>query len=125
MAKKILVVEDDEILASSVEARLVAVGYNVTIATNGEEGLELVNKKKFDLVLLDVMLPKINGYDVCAAIKTNDKTKDIPIIMITALGTMADIDAAYKFGANDYVIKPFEFQRLISKIEALTGKDNN
>ncbi|MFA5857553.1 MAG: response regulator [Elusimicrobiota bacterium] len=119
MKKCILVVEDDHTLAGAVEARLQSDGYEIILAYDGEEAVEFINKKNIDLALLDVMLPKMNGHGVCAYIRSKKKFEHIPVIMMTALNTMADIDEAFRCGANDYIVKPFSFERLTSKVQKL------
>jgi adenylate cyclase len=117
MAARILVVEDEPNVAENLELLLTAKGYEVAVAVDGPEGLAKARSLKPDLMLLDVMLPKMGGLDVCRLIKGDANTKRIKIIMVTGLGRMGDVETAFQGGANDYVIKPFETERLLKKIE--------
>jgi adenylate cyclase len=117
MAARILVVEDEANVAENLQLLLTAKGYQVTVAADGPEGLAKARSLKPDLVLLDVMLPKMGGIDVCRLIKGDANTRAIKIIMVTGLGRMGDVETAFQAGSNDYVIKPFETERLLKKIE--------
>lgn len=117
MAVKILIVEDDPTISESLNALLTAKGYLVSTAGDGAEAVALARREKPQLMLLDVILPKMGGIDVCQILKKDPNTKDIKIVMITALGRMGDVEAAFTGGADDYLIKPFESQRLFKKID--------
>lgn len=117
--KLILVVEDEPDIADSIDARLWLAGYEIAVARNGKDGVSQARDLKPDLVLLDVMLPKIDGFEVCRILKTEEKTKAIPILMLTALQAVGDVDRAFEVGANDYLSKPFTNERLLAKIEKL------
>jgi len=114
--KNILVIEDDKEIAELLQVFLEGAGYQVTEAADGVKGIELFQKEYVNLVLLDVLLPKMNGFDVCAEIR---KTSDIPIIMITALADEKDQIKGYNLKIDDYVTKPFSVQILLKKIEAV------
>jgi two-component system, OmpR family, alkaline phosphatase synthesis response regulator PhoP len=114
--RRILVIEDDPGLQLTLGDRLAREGYAVEVASTGEEGLELATTKSFDLVLLDVMLPKMSGFDVCAALRQSGL--DVPVIMLTARGQLTDKLAGLKLGADDYLVKPFEMAELLARIEA-------
>ena len=114
--KNILVIEDDKEIAELLHVFLEGAGYQVTEAADGVKGIELFQKEYVNLVLLDVLLPKMNGFDVCAEIR---KTSDIPIIMITALADEKDQIKGYNLKIDDYVTKPFSVQILLKKIEAV------
>lgn len=88
---------------------------NVSISTSGEKALEVIGKRKPDLILLDVMMPGMDGYEVCEKLKQDDATKDIPIIFITALSGLEDITKAFKVGGIDYIIKPFREEEVICR----------
>lgn len=120
--KLILVVEDEPDIAESLDARLGLAGYDVAVAKDGKEGVSKARELKPDLVVLDVMLPKVDGFEVCRILKSEPKTKDIFILMLTALNSMGDVDRAFEVGANDYLNKPFTNERLLAKIEKLLGK---
>lgn len=114
---KILLVEDEEGLILTLTDRLRKEGFEVTSATNGETGLELALHKHFDLIILDVMLPKKNGLDVCRDLRQKNVTT--PILMLTAKGETIDKVLGLKLGADDYLTKPFEVMELLARIEAL------
>ena len=116
---RILCVEDDVNLQKSLSFILWREGYEVLCAQTGEEALELVRREKPDLILLDLMLPGIDGYKVCGILKKDPSTSEILVIMVTAKKRMEDIVAGLKDYADDYVTKPFEPQVLLARIQAL------
>src|SRR5581483_12128914 len=119
----ILVVEDDFALVSNIEALLKTLGHNVSSAADGQAGVEAARRGLPDLILLDVMLPKLGGIEVCRILRSDPKTKHIKILMLTGLGTMADVETAFSAGASDYLIKPYDPERLVKKIAlVLNGK---
>jgi len=106
MAKKtILIVEDDAIINSMYKTKLGLDGFEVLSAANGLEGLEQARKEKADLILLDVIMPQIDGFSVLEELKKDKKTKDIPVFMLTNLGTDEDKEKGKKMGAVDYIVK--------------------
>lgn len=106
MAKiKIVLVEDDEILSKVVYEELISAGFEVKRAFDGEEGLKLVKSEKPNLVLLDIILPKKNGFDVLAEIKESPEMRTVPVILLTMLGSDEDIKRGLRLGANDYIVK--------------------
>jgi two-component system response regulator RegX3 len=113
----ILVVEDEEAIRSGLIDVFVFHGYEVDSADNGPEGLEKALTGKFDLILLDIMLPGMDGYEICNAIRAKDR--DQPIIMLTAKTSDEEIIQGLKLGADDYVAKPFSIQQLVLRIEAV------
>lgn len=117
--KKILVVDDEGELVKGLQIRLEASGFEVIAAFDGQEGLEKARDEKPDLILLDVMMPKMNGYQVCRELKNDENTKNIVVIMLTAKGQESDKFWGKEVGANDYVIKPFESSELMEKIKEL------
>ena len=117
--KKILIIEDEQDLANATKIRLQAKGYNVDIVNDGLAGCEAVKNIKPDLVLLDLMLPLMDGYEVCRYIKENKKTKNISVIMLTAKSVVKDVNQGFEVGADDYIIKPYDFDALLKKIERL------
>ncbi len=122
MAKKILVIDDETELLKALTIRLGASGYEVITAQDGQEGLEKARSSNPDLIVLDILMPKMDGYEVCRLLKFDAKYKSIPIIMLTA--KVQDIDKAMgkKVGADDYIAKPFETQDLIDKIKSYLGE---
>lgn len=116
---KILIVEDEEKIARFIELELVHEGYKVEKATNGRVGLEIAEKGEVDLVILDVMLPEINGLEVLRRLR---KTSDIPIIMLTARDAVMDKVSGLDAGADDYVTKPFAIEELLARIRTALKK---
>ena len=114
--EKILVVDDEMSIRQILETRLSIRGYNVILAQDGEEALDLFRKEQPDLVILDIMLPKIDGYEVCSEIR---KDSPVPIIMLTALGDISDRVMGLELGADDYVMKPFSPKELEARIRSV------
>lgn len=114
MTGNILLIEDEEKIARFMELELKYEGFDVAIASDGEEGYKRFLNEKFDLIILDLMLPKLNGLELCKKIK---KTSDIPIIMVTAKSDVADIVNGFEIGADDYLTKPFNMEELIARIK--------
>ncbi|MGQ4647547.1 response regulator transcription factor RpaB [Lyngbya aestuarii] len=113
---KILVVDDEAALRRILKTRLSMVGYNVVTAPDGEQALEVFWKEAPDLVVLDVMMPKYDGYYVCKELR---KESDVPIIMLTALGDVADRITGLQMGADDYLVKPFSPKELEARINSI------
>lgn len=123
MAKdRILVIDDEPDLLSLAKARLELAGYEVLTASDGEEGLEKARTSAPDLILLDLMLPKMDGFEVCEALKIDEKYKHIPIIILTVKFQPVDIRFAKALGADAYITKPFEGKELVEKIRELIKK---
>jgi DNA-binding response OmpR family regulator len=119
----ILIVEDEQRLAEILKKQLEETGFRAEIATDGYVGKQLAEKNKYSLIILDINLPLINGYDLCKEIrKTNSK---IPIIMLTALGTPDNKVSGFDVGADDYVIKPFEFRELLARINVFLRRSDS
>ena len=114
---RILIVEDEVEIADNLSALLAAKGHKTAVANEGASGVEKARKETFDLVLLDVMLPRMSGFDVCKLLRADPKTTKLKIIMVTGLGRMGDVEEAFRAGADDYLIKPFDSARLFKKIE--------
>ena len=119
MPKKILIIEDEIDVCEVVEYNLVREGYRVLNTGDGEQGLFLARKEAPDLVLLDLMLPGVDGIEICRVLKTDPVTGDIPIIMVTAKGEESDIVLGLGVGADDYVTKPFSPRELIARVKAV------
>lgn len=119
---KILVIEDEENIASFVKMELVYEGYEVDNSYDGKEGLEKALNGKYDLIILDLMIPNLNGLEVCRRVR---KVKNIPIIMLTARDSVMDKVSGFQMGADDYVVKPFAIEELLARIEALLRRVNN
>lgn len=120
---KILLVEDEEGLILTLTDRLRSENFKVKVATDGESGLNSALAESFDLILLDVMLPKKNGFDVCRDLRR--KENNTPILMLTAKGETIDKVLGLKLGADDYLTKPFEIAELLARIEALLRRSPN
>lgn len=117
--EKILVIEDDEDIAELLKYNLEKEGYQVIWSNTGESGIKAAGTKQPQLMLLDIMLPGIDGLEVCKALKRDVKTEIIPIIMLTAKGEEADIVAGLELGAEDYITKPFSPRVVIARIRAV------
>jgi len=116
-SRRILLVEDEPSLVLTLTDRLIAEGYEVETAGDGETGVELALQGSFDLVLLDVMLPGKDGFEVCRELRQHGI--EVPILMLTARGQVVDRVVGLKLGADDYVVKPFEMIELLARMEAL------
>ncbi|MFH1791222.1 MAG: response regulator [Candidatus Omnitrophota bacterium] len=122
MPKKILVVEDEEALAELVKARLEAKGYAVSNAFDGMEALDKARKEKPDLIILDLMIPKLDGYQVCRMLKFDKVLNRVPVIMLTALDKREDKEWGKKVKADAYMTKPFDGEELTDKVHSFIGK---
>ncbi|MDD5097862.1 MAG: response regulator [Candidatus Omnitrophica bacterium] len=123
MPKKILIVDDEPDLLRVTTFRLKKAGYEISSATNGQEALDLIRANPPDLVLLDLRLPLIDGYEVCRQVKSDPGLKHVPVILFTASIGHDISETVKKVMADDYVIKPFEPDDLLSKIKKLIGFD--
>ena len=123
MLKTILVIEDDVSILRGLKDNLKFEEYEVLTATNGQEGLKLALEKSPDLILLDIMLPGISGYDICRKVK--EQKFDLPIIMLTARGKEVDKIAGLDLGADDYITKPFSTPELLARIRAILRRTQN
>ena len=121
-ATRVVVVEDDQASADVLQRRLQANGMVVSVAYDGRSGIELVEELLPDLVLLDVMLPDTDGYDVCLRIKSNSATSPIPVIFLSARGEVVDKVRGLSCGAADYITKPFQAAELLARIDAVLGQ---
>ncbi len=117
--RRILIIEDDRDILEILDYNLSNEGFSVVCATDGERGLREVAANKPALVLLDLMLPGIPGLEVCRRLRAGKKTRDIPIIMVTAKGEEADAVAGLEVGADDYVTKPFRIRELVARVNAV------
>ncbi len=116
---KVLVIEDEDSIRRILKLQLEAAGYTVFDAANGESGLALANEELPDLVISDLMMPGMDGHDVCRAIKSHFRTSHIPVIMLTAKSDLAAKVQALDFGANDYITKPYERQEMLLRVRNL------
>jgi DNA-binding response OmpR family regulator len=116
--KKILIIEDDSILQEALLEFLTAEGFETISALDGEEGVKIGKEKKPDLILLDIVLPKMDGYEVLKAMKADESTKKIPIILLTNLGSLNDVQKALDLGATTYLIKAdYKLEEVTKKIK--------
>lgn len=109
---KILVVDDDQNIRRLVSFNLTQSNHEIILAKDGSEGYKLAIKEQPDLILLDIMMPIMNGYQTCEKLKNDPATKDIPVFMLSAKGQMTDLDDAFNLGADDYITKPFDVEKL-------------
>ncbi len=123
MAKKILIVDDEPNIILMVGTRLKANGYEVISAEDGQAGLEKAQKESPDLIILDVMLPKMEGYKVCGFLKRDYRYAKIPVLMFTAKAQPEDMDLAKQMGADAYLVKPFKPEELLAKVAELLPKE--
>ena len=119
MSQHILIVDDEKNIAISVDYLLRREGYQVSVAHDGEEGLRLIQSDRPDLVLLDIMMPKLNGFQVCEAVRQDPALADVRIVMLTAKGRDAEKEKGLALGADAYITKPFSTRELVSQIKAL------
>ena len=118
-AEKVVVIEDEPDIREVTEHNLAREGYHVYSSPDGEKGLRLVREKSPDLVLLDLMLPGLDGIEVCRELKAARETRAIPVIMVTAKGEESDIVLGLGMGADDYIAKPFSPKELIARVKAV------
>jgi len=118
-AKRVLFIEDEDELVNLVKMRLGNAGYNVISAFDGLEGLQKARREKPDIILLDIVLPKKDGLEVCKALKNDPLTSEIPILVVTASGVAELPQKCREAGAQDFIYKPFEAQELLARISKL------
>jgi len=119
---RILVVDDEIYIVHILDFSLGMEGYEVVTALDGEEALRKVQEAKPDLIVLDIMMPKMDGYETCKALKSDAATKDIPVILLSAKGRNVDMQTGYDVGADDYITKPFSPRKLVDRINAMLGQ---
>ena len=123
MAKKILIIEDEKVLINLLQKKLTQEGYEISIALDGEEGLLEMKERKPDLILLDIMMPKMDGFKVMEEMAKDKEIKDIPVIIISNSGQPVEIERAQKLGAKDWLIKTeFDPQEVLDKVVKVIGK---
>lgn len=124
--QKIVLVEDDETLAEVLYAELTEAGFEVVPAFDGKEGLKQVREKKPDLVLLDIILPEMNGFDVLEELKKSPDTQEIPVIILSLLGEDEDIKKGLKLGASDYIVKSSHaIAEIVEKVKNFFAKESH
>lgn len=117
--KRVIIVEDEETLANNLADKMRSEGFTVTTTNNGEQGLELIRNEKPHVVILDIMLPGLDGLSVCRMIRNDPATARIPIIMLTARGTEVDKIVGLESGADDYIVKPFGLGEFLARVRAV------
>lgn len=117
--KTVLVVDDDILMQQVVAMRLKVNGFRVLVASDGEEALPVIRSQSPSLIVLDLMLPKITGYELCRMIKMDEELQSIPVLVLSALEKQTDRDRAMEAGADAYFIKPFDLELLVAKIKQL------
>jgi DNA-binding response OmpR family regulator len=117
--KRILLIEDEQDMAVMVGIRLESAGYYVCMVADGKAGLEAARQDMPDLIVLDLMLPGIDGYEICSALKNDEKYSKIPIVILTAMAQKQDIERGLASGADAYMVKPFDPQELLAKVAEL------
>ena len=122
MAKKVLIVDDEPNIVASLEYLMGMAGYDVAVARDGDEALAAAESFRPDLVLLDVMLPRQSGYEVCRTMRGRPDLKDIRIVMLSAKGREAEVSKGLSVGADEYVTKPFSNRDLLARVAALLGE---
>ena len=120
---KVLLVEDNEMHRDMLARRLVRRGFEVVSAVNGKQGVDLARSEKPDIILMDVSLPIMDGWEATRCVKSDDATRSVPVIALTARAMSGDREKAIEAGCDDYDTKPVEFDRLIGKIERLLGNE--
>ena len=124
MPKEILIVDDEPSIVVPIQFLMQQQGYNVLVAENGHDALDMIYKYNPDLVLLDIMLPGIDGYEVCEIVRLNPKLRDIKIIFLTAKGREVEIAKGLALGADDYITKPFSNAELVAKVKMVLDNIN-
>ena len=126
MAKgRILVVDDEIYIVHILDFSLGMEGYEVITALDGEQALEKARAEKPDLIVLDIMMPKLDGYETCKMLKAEAGTKDIPVILLSAKGRNVDQKIGFEVGADDYITKPFSPRKLVERINAILGQSSS
>ena len=122
MAKRVLIADDEPNIVTSLEFLMEEAGLEVRIARNGQEALEVAASFAPDLVLLDVMMPLLNGYEVCQRLKSDPKTRDVRVLMLSAKGRDIEIAKGLELGADGYITKPFSTRELVAKVQELLAR---
>ena len=122
MAKQILIVDDEPNVVMPIQFLMEQQGYNVIVAASGEDALDIIFKYNPDLILLDIMLPGIDGYEVCEIVRLNPEFRNIKIIFLTAKGREVEIAKGMALGADAYIIKPFSNAEVVAKVKELLEK---
>jgi DNA-binding response OmpR family regulator len=124
LPKEILIVDDEPSIVIPIQFLMEQQGYSVLVAENGEDALDVIYKYKPDLILLDIMLPRIDGYEVCEIVRLNPEYRDIKVIFLTAKGREVEIAKGLALGADAYIVKPFSNTELVAKVKELLDTTN-
>lgn len=119
--KRILICDDDPVILRLLEVNLELEGYDVLTANHGEEAFEIATRERPDLVILDIMMPRLDGYQTCQKLKAQESTEDIPVVFLSAKAQASDIEKGKSFGVSEYLTKPFDPNDLIDVVERLVG----
>ena len=119
--KRILVADDDPVILRLIQVNLELEGYQVLTANNGEEAVATATSETPDLVILDIMMPRLDGYQTCERLKSEDATKDIPVVFLSAKAQQADIEKGKSYGVEEYLTKPFDPTELLEVVERLVS----
>ncbi len=122
---KILIVDDEKNVAELIKYNLDIAGYETKVAYDGKSALNIVKTEKFDLIILDIMLPEIDGLSILRYIKSNEQIKNTPTIMLTAKSTGSDIVLGLEIGADDYIVKPFNINELVARVKVQLRKNSS
>jgi two-component system aerobic respiration control protein ArcA len=123
-ARSILVVDDDEIMRNAIKRILETEGFNVLLAGDGLALSKILETSKLDMILLDVNLPWVDGYELCSIIKDHHTLKHVPVVLVSARKERADIDRGFQSGANDYVTKPFDIDTIVGSVNRMLTKQS-
>ena len=121
ISKKILIIEDDPSFSRAINHIIEKEGYDVVSASNGMTGMRMAKEENPDLLILDVMLPGLDGFEICSRLRNDPETATLPIVMLSAKGQEADKTTGLKVGANEYLTKPVDRELLLGKITSLLG----
>lgn len=119
---KVLVVEDDPVVRELIEWKLAAAGHEVLLAEDGAAGLERAKSDRPDVMVVDWMMPKLTGLEVCEAVRADDDLSHTPVLLLTARAQESDVERGYAAGVDDYLMKPFSPRELLTRVEALTRR---
>lgn len=123
MSKSVLIADDEANISLAIQFLMKRAGYDVRVAADGEEALQSVRASPPDLIVLDVMMPKRDGYDVCQSIRSDPELSDVKIVMVSAKGGPIEIEKGKALGADDYLVKPFSTQELADRVAQLLADD--
>jgi len=125
MGKRLLVIDDEVDIGETVKIRLEVNGYSVNLAYDGLDGIDKAVKTRPDLILLDILMPQVDGFEVCRRLRKIPETQNIPIIMLTAIKSPESLQKAKEAGAQDYLVKPFESGELVEIVRFYLGKEKS